>query len=411
MHATASNILERLDRPDDLESLYHDDPAEFAAALGDALTASPDSMALRVWKARLEYRAPARAVDMGWLRATILIALAAAAVVRLPALAMGDEWYARFGPSAVALSLVAYFWLKSPDRRLLGVGLGLAAATLAWVQFLPIESDSGIMALVHLPVVFWGLLAVAFTGGKWKETGQRVTFLRYNGELLILGSLVALGGLVLSGITVALFEVVYDGIEEFYFENVGLVGAVGIPVVATWLYDVVFRGRTGIPTVLARVFAPLFLVMVTVYIVVAGLGGQNPFVDRSFLIICNALLLLVLGMSVLSITERSESARTGVVDHINVALIVLTLVIDALALSAILFRLASFGFTPNRVTVLGANLLIFGHLVLLLRSYVTALRGKSDFDEVWRAVTNYLPAYVVWAAVVAFVLPWVFSFA
>jgi hypothetical protein len=81
-----------------------------------------------------------------------------------------------------------------------------------------------------------------------------------------------------------------------------------------------------------------------------------------------------------------------------------------LSLSAILFRLASFGFTPNRVTVLGVNAIVFGHLVWVCRTYIGLVRGKVGFAAMERVVGNYLPGYGVWAAIVTFVLPWVFGF-
>jgi hypothetical protein len=85
---------------------------------------------------------------------------------------------------------------------------------------------------------------------------------------------------------------------------------------------------------------------------------REPFIDRDFLITFNGLLLLVLGISVFSIVERPEESHGQPIDNVNFALVVVTLAIDAIALSAILFRIASFGFTPNRVIVLGANPII-----------------------------------------------------
>ena len=235
-------------------------------------------------------------------------------------------------------------------------------------------------------------------------------FIRYNGELLILASLVGLGGVVFSGITVALFELASENSAEWYFENVGVVGAAAVPVAGTYLYDVVFERRTGIASVLARVFAPLFLIMTCTYLLVAFLGGQNPFVDRSFLIIFNGLLLVVLGMTVFSIAERGEQTGVGWIDYVNVALLVVTLVIDLIALSAIVFRLGSYGFTPNRVVVLGANLVVMTHLAWTCRAYISLVQAKSGAAGIRRAVAGYLPVYAGWAALVSFVMPFVFRF-
>lgn len=99
-----------------------------------------------------------------------------------------------------------------------------------------------------------------------------------------------------------------------------------------------------------------------------------------------------------------------VIDHINLALVVVTILIDAIALSAILFRIASFGFTPNRVAVLGANLVIVVHLGMICGAYIGFLRQRTGFAAMRQAVGSYLPAYAAWAAIVAFLLPVIFRF-
>jgi len=412
MQPMAQRIQASLENPGELEILYRQDPEAFREAFGAASRQAADSVTVRVWEARLGYSKPALGSDQRRLGLALLLGLGAGALVRIPALWLGDEWYyPRLAPSLVLLSLAAYFWVSRGERRGLLAGLLAVAAVAAYTFFLPGYTDSVVMALVHLPVLLWGMVGLAFAGGAWRDPGHRIRFLRYNGELLILGSLVALGGMVFSGLTVGLFELAAENSGEWYVENIGIMGVAAVPVVATYLYDVVFRRHTGIAPVLARVFAPLFLVMTTAYVAVALLGGKNPFLDREFLIIVNGLLLVVLGMTVFSIAERGESARAGWIDLVNVALLVVTLLLDLIALSAILFRLTSYGFTPNRVVVLGANLVIMIHLAWTCRGYLALVRGRGDAGAIRRAVTGYLPVYLAWAALIAFVLPVVFRFA
>jgi hypothetical protein len=378
------------------------------------LRAAPDSGVVLAWQARLQYQEPSETTGRGRLGRAIGIGVALGLVVRIPAIWLGEEWYyPRLAPSLVLLALAAYFWFEHRHPRMLAAGAGLAAVAVLFTSLLPGSTeppDSVVMALIHLPVVCWAFLGLVMTGASWRQPEPRLRFLRYNGELLILTSLVGLGGLVFSGITVALFQLVTANPEEWYFPNVGVIGAVAAPVAATYLYEVVFNRHTGIASVLARVFAPLFLIMTTTYLAVALIGGQNPFVDRSFLIILNGLLVVVLGMTVFSIVERGERTAGGWVDYINVALLVVTMVIDLIALAAILFRLTSYGLTPNRVVVLGANLVVLTHLAWTCTAYVGWLRQRRDADAVRRAVAGYLPVYAGWAALVAFVRPFVFRF-
>ncbi|RJR27941.1 MAG: hypothetical protein C4574_05450 [Candidatus Latescibacterota bacterium] len=413
MKETADRILQLLDDPQGLEALYRQDPEEFRESLDEASRVEPDSATLRVWRARLEFREPGRGA--GWrnkLGIAIAVAVVFGALIRLPALWLAEDWYyPRFAPSLAIMALAAYFWIQRRDRWSLVAGLSLALAAIAYVRLLPEPSDSAVMALIHLPIVFWTFLGLVFMGGSWRDADSRVRFVRYNGELVVLGSLVALGGIVFSGVTIALFQLIAETAEKWYVENVAIFGAAAVPVAGTYLYDAVFNRRTGIAAALARVFSPLFLIMTVVYLIVAFVGGENPFIDRDFLITFNGLLLLVLGISVFSIVERAEVSHVQLVDRINLALVVVTLLIDAIALSAILFRIASFGFTPNRVIVLGANLVIIVHLAWICRTYVALLRRRVGFAAMRRVVGGYLPVYGVWAAVVTFALPVIFRFA
>jgi hypothetical protein len=418
MQPTSRSILDLLDRPEELEALYRRNPGAFRESLAEASRGAPDSTTLRVWRARLDFEEAAIPFSKRRLWHAVGVGLGLGATVRIPALWSGEEWhYPRFGPSLVLLAVAAYFWLENRDRRGLVAGGLLAAVAVAFASSLPGDAesftDSVIMALIHLPILFWALLGFVFTGAAWRDAGQRIRFVRYNGELLILASLVALGGIVFSGLTVALFQLLSEDSEataEWYVQNVGVIGAAAVPLAGTYLYDVVFNERTRIASVLARVFAPLFLLMTGIYLVAALLGGENPFVDRDFLITVNGLLLVVLGMTVFSIAERGGEAELQWIDYINVALLLVTLIIDLIALSAIVFRLTSYGLTPNRVVVLGANLVVMTHLTWTCRAYLGLIGQRGGVAEIRRAVTDYLPVYVGWAVLVTFVMPFLFRF-
>jgi hypothetical protein len=110
-------------------------------------------------------------------------------------------------------------------------------------------------------------------------------------------------------------------------------------------------------------------------------------------------------VTIFSITENGLNDKRSISDYINFALITLALIIDSVALSAIVFRLSSYGITPNRLAALGVNILIWSNLIWVMLAYLRYLQNKTGFSTIQDAVTKYLPVYGLWAAFVTFAFP------
>lgn len=119
---------------------------------------------------------------------------------------------------------------------------------------------------------------------------------------------------------------------------------------------------------------------------------------------------MILALTIFSISGKKLANGPSASDYINVALVGATLVVDTVALSAILFRWAEYGFTVNRVVVAGANVVIFVHLILLLKQYIGCLKRGREQSKLEEAIANYLPIYAIWSLIVAVVLPLVFGY-
>jgi hypothetical protein len=162
---------------------------------------------------------------------------------------------------------------------------------------------------------------------------------------------------------------------------------------------------------LARVFTPLFAIMLVALLVgVAWTGGVID-MEREVLILFDLLLVVVLALLLYAFSARDPLAAPEVFDRIQLVLVGCALVVDLVALVNIAVRLSEFGLTPNRVAALGLNLIL---LVNLGRSaYLQAgfLRSRRGFDEIERWQMRYLPVYALWAAIVVIAFPPLFGFA
>jgi hypothetical protein len=89
---------------------------------------------------------------------------------------------------------------------------------------------------------------------------------------------------------------------------------------------------------------------------------------------------------------------------------VATILVNGIALSAILFRISEWGITPNRLAVLGGNILILTNLLLVTYRLLKTVKDPSKINTVDTSIASFLPIYGVWAIIVTFLFPLLFSF-
>jgi hypothetical protein len=143
----------------------------------------------------------------------------------------------------------------------------------------------------------------------------------------------------------------------------------------------------------------------------SGLRLGLPRIDRNLLILMDAILVLVLCLLLYSISARDPLTAPGPFDALQLVLVVAALALDAVMLTAMLTRIAEFGYSPNKVAALGLNILLLVHLLRAAWLAVGFLRGRRPFAAVERWQTGYLPVYGAWAVLVVLAFPSVFGFA
>ncbi|WP_139006454.1 permease prefix domain 1-containing protein [Arthrobacter crystallopoietes] len=268
-----------------------------------------------------------------------------------------------------------------------------------------------VLAILHAPVVLWLLAGVAYVGGRWRSDNRRMDFVRFTGELAIYFTLLALGGAVLVGLTFGALSVVGIDLEPVMEDWIMPFAVPGALVVAAWLVEAKQNVVENIAPVLTRVFTPLTIVMLLTLLAVFTAAGGLVDVDRELLILMDAILVLVLCLLLYAISARDSLAQPGLFDALQLILVIAALAVDAVMLTAMLTRIAEFGFSPNKIAALGLNLLLLVHLLRAAWLTIGFLRGRRPFGALERWQTRYLPIYGAWAAVVILVFPPLFGFA
>jgi len=352
-----------------------------------------------------------------WRELAVVLALAVGAGL---AVKIGTIWLADEAVLARNLGLLVfpflgtYFaWKRRLTASVAAMLLIPFAALAVVLNVYPFVTGGSteVLAILHAPVVLWLLAGVAYVGGRWRSDNRRMDFVRFTGELAIYFTLLALGGAVLVGLTFGALSVVGIDLEPVMEDWIMPFAVPGALVVAAWLVEAKQNVVENIAPVLTRVFTPLTIVMLLTLLAVFTAAGGLVDVDRELLILMDAILVLVLCLLLYAISARDSLAQPGLFDALQLVLVIAALAVDAVMLTAMLTRIAEFGFSPNKIAALGLNLLLLVHLLRAAWLTIGFLRGRRPFGALERWQTRYLPVYGVWAAVVILVFPPVFGFA
>ncbi len=417
-------IEENRDNPAWLETEYHKKPQLFAACLARVAERFPDSPVLSAWTERLSF-APLSADRTREIKEILILAALCAlagVAVRLPALWGADFWKSDIAANPFFyvnfpfffVPMIAFYYAYARGSSVIicaAVAAAFAASILAANLFPAFEPyQTRILSALHLPLMLWLAVGAVFCGPEWRSPPARLDFLRSTGELLIYTVLILLGGGVLTVFTLGIFQLIGMDIKRFYMDNVAAIGLFAAPIVAAYLTEKKRELVERFSPVLSLLFTPLFLVTLIVFLAVMLVLGKSPYTDRDFLIVFNGMLVLVLALTLFNVTEHKLKSTGRIMDILNGALILAALAIDAVALSAIIVRLASFGATANRIAVLGENIILLANLLGLAFQYIRYFAGRARHAAVENWTAHFLGVYFIWFATVVFLFPVIFRF-
>lgn len=356
------------------------------------------------------------ATERAWPEA-LLFAVGAAVAVQLARLLAGfpDEaptWLFRNAGLLVLPFLAAWFARRRQlARRQWLVASGAFAAAALVVNVYPYDHESTTEALVALalPVALWVVVAFTYMGGALRSHDRRMDFVRFTGEWFIYYALIALGGGVLMGLTLAILEptgVNPDTVAAWVMPS----GAAGAVVVAAWLVEWKQRVVENMAPVLTMLFTPLFALMLALAAVAYAATGLGEAFDRELVGVFDALMVVVLGLVLYGLSAREASPAPGWMDRIQLVAVAGALVLDVMVLASMAARIGDLGLTPNRVAALGLNVVLAVNLAGAAWLSIRFLTGHARVHRLERWQTSYLPVFAVFAAAIVVVLPPAFGF-
>jgi len=411
-----NEIKNNIDNPGQLEKLYRANKPIFKREFNLVFPDIQETTTARIWKERLNFES--EEISWGTNKELIFVIMAsfiAGIIAKIPEFTGLDPEY--FYPRNIAFVvfplLTVYFAWKQKVRtkKLIIVSLAVLVSVI-YINLLPNndKSDTLILAFIHLPLLLWSILGFTFVGGKLNNYQKWLEFLRYNGDLVVMTTILLIAGGLMTGITLGLFELIDLSIKEFYFEYIAIWGLAASPIVGTYLVRTNPQLVNKVSPVIAKVFTPLLLIMLVIYLFAVIFTGKDPYIDRNFLLIFNVLLIGVMAIILFSIAETSKNSDSKIGALALLGLSIVTIIVNGIALSAIVFRISEWGITPNRLAVLGSNILIITNLLIVTFRQFQAMKDSNKVEKVENSIASFLPVYIVWAILVTFVFPMLFNF-
>lgn len=410
------NIIVNLDNPKELERLYRQSRTDFKTEFNLVYPEYRDNKLAGFWNERLNYESSDISFGNRMEIVYVLLAsLLAALIVKIPSyLPVGEEFFYTRNLSFVFFPILIFYFSrknKLPLKNYL-ISAAVILASLIFINLLPhnINSDTLKLSCIHLPLLMWSVLGFAFTGRKLNDAGERMNYLRFNGDLVVITAIILIAGGILTVLTQGLFSVIGLEISQFYMKNIALPGVAAVPIISTYVLEKNPQLVNKVSPIIAKIFGPVVLVTLLIYLTAIIVSGKDPYNDRDFLIAFNALLVVVMAIIIFSIAEITKPDKSRFEILILFMLSSVTIIVNGIALSAILFRISEWGFTPNRLAVLGSNVLMLSNLLIVTYHLFRTLQSKSSPQAVGKTVAAFLPVYTLWTVLVIFFFPFIFSF-
>lgn len=397
-------FYENRDNPYVLEELFHKNKSFFIHVLNKEKLKN-DGLLIKAWDARVNYN---NSLNFR----VLLISIISAFICWIPLrILIQDSDYdykiLMYMPSIFTFIFSTFLSINKLKLKNIIIMFAVTLLTSVYLHIIPFSEDSQSIKIIyiHVPVFLWAIVGFSYCDFDVRKLQKRFDFLLLNGEILIWSTLLLLTGIILTSLTFVLFDFINVEIEDFYTKNIVSLGIVVAPFLSIPILNKF--SETNISSIISKIFSPLTLITLLFYLVFSLISKEVPYENRDLLITYNAILIVVLGL-IIFINANTGKYLFFLIS--NILLIIVSTIIDVIALSAIIYRINEYGFTPNKITILGINTLMLVNLIYVLLPMLKNINLAKTSEIIVERISKYLPVYAIWAFIVVFIIPIFFRY-
>jgi len=412
MEITREIIEENINDPEKLEDLYQSDKKLFSEII-KTMYEPESSLIIKYWYTRLFHKPAKKSNTKKYLFTALLVILTWLPIrLFLADFLDGGDSIFKFkyilGKSipiffSVTLSL---FFLFDSIKKNKNIALSILPNIIVFFYIVLLvnihgslpydESQSFDNAFYFMFILLWFFILLAYSNFNVGKLNYPA-FLEKCGEIIIWSTIFLIGGIIVVFLSLNLFEAIKVEADNFYAKNIVTLGLVASPFVSLLVIDKFNKVKLSV--IIANIFLPLILISLIAFGIASIFTKAKPYEDRNIFILYNITMVIVIGVLVFTGINGINNKILNICSYI---LPVVTVILDFVTISAVIYRLSEYGITANKITLLGTNIVMLGHLI-----YMIYLKFKHKIEQ----NTLYLPLYFLWAFIVVFIFPFIFKMA
>ncbi|ADG72443.1 hypothetical protein [Brachyspira murdochii] len=270
-------------------------------------------------------------------------------------------------------------------------------------------------------IIFFIILALSYNGFQVLNSKSISEFFTFSADILIFAGLIASVVSTVFGIFAAIVLFLIKDIigsldDEIIIKLIVLSGSFFTSLFPFLVYTVYRNMKTNISIYLSRILMPFSLLFIFILLILLLMPDISPYDNRVSFILYNIMLaVIVLNMFFIRIDYKSSIFTKA----LYIVLPLIAIIFDILVLTSSLYRLVEYGISPNKIVLVGTNLIMLGNLIFItflnIKSILIIFKKTDSIPNIKEITIGntksvfYIYIYGAWAFIVCFIIPVLYS--
>ena len=290
-------------------------------------------------------------------------------------------------------------------------------SAIGTIENIKVYSQFYYIKYVFSVIIFFIIIALSYNGFKVLNSKTISEFFTFSADISIFAALIASVVSTVFGIFTAivifLIKDIFNILDEEIILKLILLSISFLTSIFPFLVYTVYRKmKTNISIYLSRILMPFSLLFIFILLLLLLMPDIRPYDNRVTFVLYNIMLaVIVLNMFFV----RADYKSSIFTKALYIVLPIIAILFDILVLTSSLYRLAEYGITPNKITLIGTNLVMLGNLVFItffnIKSILMIFKKTDSISNIKDITIGdsksvlYIYVYVGWAFIVCFILP------